>query len=347
MTPQHTVEFQLNGLGKINFMSIRAVKRWLFAALVSIAVPTGSAIAANVNYGVPTPPGPFVSPRPGFDLPRANVVPGKEFTTNQNSDFAGNNVPGQSLIWDGLGGTANIHNYGIEVDAIANMGDSLYRNVITNNTNLLLSIEGDMHQNSIFAIRPNGAINLWATNQTIKTPPPAGNPPSPFDLNGLEVWGPDAAWDGNRFSPVLDAWAGASASVINADTNQVIYSRQAIANAIGRPDLESVMDLDALMMDGENIMFSIQPVDNFDGGEIWTWDGTANAAQFLHFGGRTWNTALDLQDYFNSYGYEIGTENIDALEAASVPGPLPIAALAAAFGCSRRLRSRIKGSQAS
>jgi hypothetical protein len=208
-------------------------------------------------------------------------------------------------------------------------------------------MQGDMHQRSIFAVNRSGSIRLWATNQTIKTPPPVGNPPAPFDLNGLEVWGPDAMWDAYSFSPVSDRLPGGiSASVVDAVANSVVYTRQNIATAIGRPDLESVIDLDALMQDGGRIMFSIQPIDVFDGGEIWVWDGNSSSpAQFLNFGGHTWNTAFDLQSYFGSYGYDIGTENVDALEAASVPGPLPFAGLAAAFGYSRRLRSRLKRSQ--
>ena len=153
-------------------------------------------------------------------------------------------------------------------------------------------------------------------------------------------------WDANRFSPALDRLPGdISASVVDGITNAVIYTRQNIATAIGRPDLEADIDLDALMQNGDSIIFSIQPIDGFDGGEIWVWDGTNKPASFLDFGGHTWNTALDLQSYFGSYGFDIGTENIDALEAVSVPGPLPFAGLAAAFGYSRRLRWRLKGSR--
>ncbi|MFN7898804.1 MAG: hypothetical protein ACK5N0_03935 [Synechococcaceae cyanobacterium] len=317
---------------------------WLLPVLVSFTIPAGNALAANVNYGVPTPPGPFVSPMPGMGLPAPVNVPGKEFTTNINTNFAGANVPGQSLIWDGLGGTANIYNYGVEVDALANVGDALFMAVIDNKTYLLLSMQGDNHQQSIFAINPLGSIQLWATNQTIKTSPPAGNPPAPFDLNGLEVWGPDAMWDANRFSPAFDRLPGdISASVVDATTNLVIYDRLKIATAIGRPDLEADIDLDALIQNGNSIIFSIQPIDSFDGGEIWVWDGSSSSsAQYLQFGGKTWNTALDLQNYFGSYGYDIGTENIDALEAASVPGPLPLMGAGAAFGFTRKLRRRVK-----
>jgi hypothetical protein len=95
------------------------------------------------------------------------------------------------------------------------------------------------------------------------------------------------------------------------------------------------------MVKGDDLLFSIQPLDEFDGGEIWDWSGTG-LATFLDFGGRTWNTENNIKDYFQGYGFDISNDNIDALEAASVPGPLPIFGLGAAFGFSRRLRSRIK-----
>jgi hypothetical protein len=93
----------------------------------------------------------------------------------------------------------------------------------------------------------------------------------------------------------------------------------------------------------DRLLFSIQPITGiFDGGEIWDWSGTGRA-KFLDFGGKTWNTELNIKDYFQGQGFAIANDNIDALEAAStVPGPLPIFGLGAAFGFSRRLRSRIK-----
>ena len=59
-----------------------------------------------------------------------------------------------------------------------------------------------------------------------------------------------------------------SASVIRLD-NSVQYTSEDIAGAIGRPDLAARIDLDALMVNGDQLLFSIQPLDVFDGGEIW------------------------------------------------------------------------------
>ena len=155
-------------------LRVPALKRWLLAVLATCAIPAGTALAGNVNYGVPTPPGPFVDPLPGPFLPVPRQVPGKEFTTNPNTDFAGAVVPGQSLIWDGLGGTANIHNYSVEVDALANVYDALFKDVIDNNTFMLVSMQGDKLQQSIFAVGSDGTISLWAKNADVKTPPSMG-----------------------------------------------------------------------------------------------------------------------------------------------------------------------------
>jgi hypothetical protein len=100
-----------------------------------------------------------------------------------------------------------------------------------------------------------------------------------------------------------------------------------------------LIDLDALMVKGDSLLFSIRPIGGFDGGEIWHWSGSGPAS-FLSFGGNTWNTGFNLQSYFAGQGFVIHTENIDAMEAASVHGPLPVLGAAAAFGWSRRLRKR-------
>jgi hypothetical protein len=302
----------------------------------------GTALASgNTSYGVPTPPGPFVNPEPGSPLPDPRNVPGKEFSTQFDLNTNATGTPGQSLFWDGLGGTANAIQYSAtrQLDALANEFDALFDAVRQNATNLLLSFQGDFGERSIYAIDPTGKISLWANNDTIKNPPP-----SAFDLDALEIWGPDQVANGNMFSLEADVLPDglSSASVIKRMDNgsvQVKYDRLAIATAIGRPDLEDVIDLDALMVNGDSLLFSIRPIGGFDGGEIWDWSGTG-AASFLSFGGLTWDTDLNLQSYFASQGFDVRNENIDALEAASVPGPLPVLGVSAAFGWSRRLRKR-------
>jgi hypothetical protein len=321
--------------------------------VTSLLLCAGNALASgNTSYGVPKPPGNFAPPRPSRFLPAPRNVPGKEFSTNPDLDSANAptpGTPGQSMFWDGLGGVRNAYNYSStsgQLDALANAGDVLFDAVRANNTYLLLSMQGDLNRNSVFAVSLTGTVSLWANNSTVWNPAPptgTGSGPASFDLDALEIWGPELIVDANRFSLERDVLPNetGSASVLRLD-NSVQYTREDIAAAIGRPDLADRIDLDALMVKGDDLLFSIQPLDVFDGGEIWDWSGTG-LAKFLDFGGKTWDTDLNIKDYFQGYGFEILNENIDALEAAStVPGPLPIFGLGAAFGFSRRLRSRIK-----
>lgn len=311
-----------------------------FVGLAFFAVVfAGKAIAgggpSNIFYGDPTPPGPFYGPSGGGILPSPSNVPGKNFSINQNTNFAGNLETGRSLAWDGLGGTKDLFVYTnpsgtpVEIDALAGREDALYSEVITNRTFLLLSFQGDQGFRSIYAISPSGAISLWSTDDGVMNPPTEG-----FDLNGLDLWGTELT-AANRFSPVGDA----SGSVLDVETG-VVYTRSQIAAAIGRPDLETQVDIDGLMTSGNDILFSIQPIAGaFDGGEIWSYTGMGpGTASFLNFAGETWDTTFNLQNFFQGQGFNIGTENIDALEAASVPAPLPVVAAAAIFSATKNLR---------
>jgi hypothetical protein len=330
------------------------MKRLFFSVLLCAGSVAGQAHAQNVDYGIPTSPGPFVKPVAGVTLPLPRFVPGKEFTTDPNSNHAGAAAPGQLMAWDGLGGTVDLFNFGgAEVDAIANYQDALFSSVLSNSTNLLLSFEGDLGQRSIYAVSQTGAVSLWASSDTVMTPVSmGGNRPNPFDLNGLEVWGPDYAQDPDnaRDSNVFSLVGDTTCSVIRQETAACILSRAELAAAIGNPTLESIVDLDGLMVlesptNQYSLIFSIQPVAGFDGGEIWNYEVGAGAGQaiFLNFGGQIWNTDFDIQSYFANQGYATGTENIDAIEAASTPGPLPVLATTAVFGSVKRLR-KLSGS---
>jgi hypothetical protein len=311
---------------------------------VSLASGDAALASGNTTYGVPTPPGPFVNPAAGSLLPGPRNVPGKEYSTQFDLDAANSNTPGQSLFWDGLGGTRNAARYSDtrQLDALANQSDALFDAVRRNAANLLISIQGDFGGKSIYAIDPAGKISIWADNSTIKTPPP-----SAFDLDALEIWGADLVVNANVYSLEADVLPDglSSASVIRRKANgsvEVMFNQNDIANAIGRPDLADVIDLDALMVSDNKLLFSIRPVGEFDGGEIWDWSGSGSAS-FLSFGGVTWDTNFGIQQYFANQGFQVRSENIDALEAAStVPGPLPVLGASAAFGWSRRLRKRLR-----
>jgi hypothetical protein len=222
-----------------------------------------------------------------------------------------------------------------------------------------------VNANSSLIIDSNPSYPVTSTNHLI-------------DVDGLEVWGPeptslglnsgtdDANYDANVFSPEGDG--PFSVKCVNPLDNCRLYSQADIANAIGRPDLAASIDIDGLMThissavdpQGKNYLemhFSIRPIDGFDGAEIWTWDGQpGNPATALMHGGHLWDTAFNLRQTLMNQGFsdpalstaQPGDDvNLDALEAASVPGPLPVIGLVSAFGFTRRLRRRIsqRGSQ--
>ena len=89
--------------------------------------------------------------------------------------------------------------------------------------------------------------------------------------------------------------------------------------------------LDGLMVNGNEILFSIAPIDldgggitnnagDIDGGEIFYWSGVnGQPASFLFHGGHLWDTAFGVQNT-----YDTPSENINALEAvATTPVPTP------------------------
>jgi hypothetical protein len=104
------------------------------------------------------------------------------------------------------------------------------------------------------------------------------------------------------------------------------------------------------------MLFSVRPIGGLDGAEIWDWSGVpGDLAVPLSHGGHAWDTAFDLRGKLIAEGFgdmalsttPLGQDvNLDAIEAASkVPGPLPLLGIGAAFGFSRNLRKRIKGSK--
>ncbi len=291
--------------------------------------------AAADNYVVQ---GPFVNPAAGSVIPTPAQVTGKEYTDHRDKDDA--NPPGgaplQVLRFDGAGGTKNGYNYsgsfvalgatipdpGREIDAIAGPFDALFNEVNNNQSALLLSSEGD----PIAPVRSHstsGAIATWATIGQVDAP--SANDPGVVDLDALEVWGTEGADDSQHFSLEGDPGSIAIWNYNGVTSTQFITTGQ-IAGAIGNTSLVEFIDLDALMVGFEEILFSIRPIPGagFDGGEIWHWDLTNPLATFLVHGGVTWDTANDVTKL-------LGSENVDALEAVSAV-PEPSSIVLAAFG---------------
>jgi hypothetical protein len=245
-----------------------------------------------------------------------------------------------------------------QVDALANRWDILFGAVINNKAALLFSVD-DEHRLA-GAMPPFSAEHIFyedIAGPPAVLPPAPGGPiwatPAQIDQHGvtdvdaLEVWGPGPddsggggpVGDANRYSlygdpavaigvPRVSVWAYDPAT----HTSTPYITAAQLAMAIGEENLAEVIDLDAMMIHDEDdndvfgdnpndtIMFSIAPIAGvaplFDGGEIWVWRSGDPLAGFLNHGGHLWNTAFNVMGSFG-----VDSENINALEAVSVPEP--------------------------
>lgn len=293
-----------------------------------------------------------VNPAPGNVVPSPQQVPGKDFSDVRDRDAPGALDPEQDVAWDGSGGVRDSFDYSgsrplypsdTEVDGISAGGDALFHALRGDQSSLLFSTTADSR---VLYVRPTGLPNpspgfgVWAMPTDIDAMLP------PVDLDGLEVWGPDQADDSDRYSlagdPFVQFPAGAQKvavweydslnhlSVPHTLTTDLAAAMdlQFTGQGLGGPmwsQLVEQMDVDAIMTFGTQVTYSIRPIDlsqydpmlpNFDGGEIFLYDGPGVPTSFLTQGGYTWDTALDIMGIFG-----VPSENIDALEAVSVPEP--------------------------
>jgi len=334
----------------------------ILTAVVAVGVALGlGAPTALAGAIVPFAPGPTIFPMPGLGVPPPGLVPGKEYSTDVDSDAFGVADPGQVVSWDGrVGGVADSFDYtgtgglptslldeNLQLDALANSGDALYSSVIIDASALLFSTDGD---GSIYAEKiaaAGGGGGIWA-------PPPlinAAHPPT--DIDGLEVWGGDGpgADDANRFSIKGDptgvaVWATAGgppgpAASLYTDAELAAAILPLAAALISLSELENMLDLDAMMTFlKDDILFSIDPIMNatgavvFDGGEIFVYDRSLASVSFLTHGGHVWDTAFSVMGTFGT-----ATENINALESVAIPVPATLALFGvglAGLGVARR-----------
>ena len=232
-------------------------------------------------------------------------ISGREYSNNADKDTSGTPDPGQTLQWFGNGSTNNGFDYWTsgQVDAMANRGDAFFNSVVNNQSSLLFSTTFD---DRIHFEHSNG----WGgvAFQPDQIDKPLGIDPGVLDVDALELWGPV---DANRFSIYGDQNAAVYDYVIGGPPTP-LYTQSDIAQAIGIPLYTDLVNIDAMMMSGNKIMFSIDPIEQagLDGGEIWVWDGSQTPASFLKHGGHTWDTKFPVQKTFNT-----SSENINALES--------------------------------
>jgi hypothetical protein len=268
-----------------------------------IAMAVAGALSAGAAWAGPPPVGP-------------GAVPGKEFSTTPDMTVPGFSSPGQTTLWNPGPTVADGYNYNMprsEVDAMAASQDFLFTEVVNNQATLLFNVD---NETAIYWEAPNGDFGFWA-------PPPNISGSSNERLDALEVWGGDGQPDATHFSLLADGLYGTSVWEYDpgSNTSSGVYSVADIANAIGLDDRYwRNLDVDALMMNGDSILFSIAPIAGlYDGGEIWVWNGDRTAAAtFLKHGGHTWDTAFDIR---GTYG--LSNENVTVLEAIYAPIPEP------------------------
>ena len=313
------------------------------AALLLLA--GAGARAGTVPYN---PCGPFVSPIPGCYVPTPCQVPGKEYSNFVDKNQFGNPDAMQVLMWDGQGGVADTFDYdgfdsapGGEVDALANCRDALYHAVINDQASLLWSTTADPQ---IYREKPGPcackAAAVWATPNQINASTYDDGTPHLTDVDGLEVWGEETVDDANRYSLAGDP-GGTAVWAYLGGVNSTPWLSDADIMAALNAEFEfglTCIDLDAMMTwdadcgtgefdinAGDSIMFSLAPVGNLDGGEIFVWD--AQGARYLYHGCHLWDTPNVVLGYAGS-----ACENVNALEAVSVPEPVTIAGVMLGVG---------------
>lgn len=255
----------------------------------------------------------------------ANQVFGKEYSHNRPSTAASPNIvsiddhdsfgvpdPLQVVSWDGIpragvpggnSGSTNGFDYDSavlgnttrQVDAIANRGDFLFKEVIANQASLLFSTTLDIRVPGpdvhIMWEDPTGGFGPWAVIETISTSHPPGPGPGVnhhdvFDVDGLEVWGPEPpshtnpnadpvvegyigaanTADSDRFSLDIDSGSGVSVWGYDIPTSTVfawaphaaivaaVEAAFLPAGALYPPEIRDMIDLDALMAQDTNIV---------------------------------------------------------------------------------------------
>lgn len=300
-------------------------------------------VASQASAATYVPQGPFVHPGPGHGIPSRIQVPGKEYSDYLDKNHLGVPNPEQTLLWDGVGGTANGFNYGGsgQVDALANINDALFKELIQNRAALLFSTGqtgiggGNTLWDDHVLVEPiSGGVKIWATPAQIDAN-------GVTDVDGLEVWGPEEIPDANVYSLRGDP-GGNSVLFYNSGTgiSTPLVTTAQILGAVSPlfPSLTlslSDIDVDGLVYQNSinRLVFSLAPTGlalndptlNLDGGEIFDWVIGTPSASFLNHGGHLWDTVFDVRGYISA---NIGgnaneiSENIDALEVvATTPEP--------------------------
>ena len=199
-----------------------------------------AALAGDYYTSVPFLPTVKIGPD-SIGATRAETVYGKEYShtnwtlavdpridNNTDHDAFGTPDPLQNVSWDGIpgplggnSGSIDAFDYGSDpsfnyrsgqVDALANRGDFLFRQVTEDTATLLFSLTADLDTSGAAKAHvhyedPAGLDGVWAPIEAPIGPGPGVNHHVVEDLDALEVWGPEPPGhvDG---SPVDEGYLG-------------------------------------------------------------------------------------------------------------------------------------------
>ena len=336
------------------------------ARMVMVLSVAGLLVAGSVAFASPWAPATSAIPQIGAGVPTPAETPGKDFSDYRDRDSLGVGDAEQDIAWDGTGGTRDSFDYSgsrpadlnfdHEVDGIANGGDALFQPLRDDRSALIFSV-GELGISGPAGGDPNIYLEhaaaysgpkppaIWATPLQIDDTNPIA------DVDGLEVWGGDQMDDSDRYSIYGDPFwtppGGASRKVAVWDfTGGVSVPHTFTSDLAAALDLQfggpgdgplysqavELIDVDALMVQGDRLTFSLAPIDfrplgvpvAFDGGEIFEYDGPGTATRFLFHGGHFWDTGFDVMGAFG-----VLSENVNAIEAVSVPEPATLVLLLA------------------
>jgi hypothetical protein len=333
-----------------------------------------STIMLGIGSAQASPYVPVINPTP--PIPTLHVPlppdrhPGKEYSHELDQDNTGAIDSQQNIMWDGTGGTDNTFDYNNspgtppdgnnaanqQVDAVAALGDTLYGEVITNQTAILYSTRvqttaspntqgagADSNATSscgngdpVCYETTGGAIGTWTTWDQVNDMGGTTN------LDGLEVWGAEGIDDGALYSLYDDVSTGTSIYAYDSGTGlSSEFIAQADLAAAVVPFLSAELgilfdvndiDLDAMMvLSGNEILLSLWPIFDATGATLLTGDlalvwNVGTGIDWLNHGGHLWTDGW------------LG-ENVDALEAAA---PTPEAIVLLSLGLAGLSLSRRK-----
>jgi hypothetical protein len=250
---------------RMGALSVRAC-----AGIAMGVMGLSSPVLANNYYNaVPINPVVQINPNGEGATPMAKVF-GKEYSHNRvtggnpniislgDHDAGGVLDTSQVVSWDGspiLGNSGSVDGFDFEpgllqrqvelreVDALANRGDALLRQLVLNQASLLFSMTNDTGPTGApkahvhfedpdpvnLALDP---LDVWTPIELPVGPGPGINHHDVWDLDAIEVWGPEPPSHTGGVTPVREGYVGGGPGVgtATADSDRFSLDRDSLTN---------------------------------------------------------------------------------------------------------------------